>query len=633
MLVTDKNIAEVCDKLLTPGVYSLDTETTGLNLWHNDRLFSIIISDGTEAYYFDFKEGALDRKGLAFIQIVLNNASSEWFMHNAKFDLTALYQEGLTVAGLIHCTEAIGRVEKNNRFNYKLETLAKDIGDYKSDVVKDYIKKHKLYRKEADATGELQNIPMFNRVPLEVMQPYAEQDALVTWKLGIHQIEAIENKKRQIESGKPSPFDIMQMERRLTATCFRMEQAGIRVDRDFCRRALKFEQDRMKDAKAEFKKLTGSEFVDSAKALAPAFDKVGERYPTTEKGNPSFTAEVLEEFTSPLARLVLDYRNAQKRANTYFANFIHYADANGYIHANIRQGGTETGRFSYSNPNLQNLPKRKELKDAEFNVRRAVVPSPGNCLVMLDMDQVEYRLMLDYAGQKDVIEQVIAGLDVHQATANLMGVTRDEAKTLNFMLLYGGGIAKLCMALFSPTLQLDQLKEIATTKIYRRPKKGHSLLGNVGPELIDFNLTELRKAHALQELYFEKLPKVKEFTKKVIATAGSRGWVKNWAGRICLCENKEFAYAMPNHLIQGGCADILKFAMNDIDDLLIGKRSKMIIQVHDELVFDMHPSELHLVLEIQKIMQSAYKHKYLPLTCGIDHSWKSWADKVEGVPA
>jgi DNA polymerase-1 len=398
----------------------------------------------------------------------------------------------------------------------------------------------------------------------------------------------------------PKLPSLIETEQALTKVCFDMERLGIRINRDYCQAGYEHELGRANQAAQAFADLSGFPFVDSGKSLAKAFDAVGEAYPKTAKGNPSFKQDVLEGFTSPLAKLVLENRAASKKANTYYANFLYYADSEDRIHPNMRQAGTDTGRFSYSEPNLQNVPKEES---GEMKVRSAFIPTSRDwCLVMIDYDQMEYRLMLDYAEQMDVIQQILdQGLDVHEATAKMMGVTRTAAKTLNFMLLYGGGTEKLAVALG----------------------------------------VSLERAGQLKHKYFKTLGNIKAFTRQVMNRAESRGFIFNWAGRVChfpLMRNPRtggmdrFAYRAPNHLIQGGCADVVRLAMVKCHEFLKPLRSRMLLQVHDELLFEIHRSELGIVPELKRIMETAYPHRHLPLTCGVDHSWSNWGNKVSGIP-
>lgn len=615
---------------------AFDTETTGLRPYQGDRLFSVILSDGLESYYFNFQpypgvsnEFVLPRPWLKKLQPVFSEAPV-LFAHNAKFDMAFLAKELLQFKAPIHCTQAIGRVERNDRFSYELAYLAKEIGFEKSDGVSEYIAKNKLYTLQTNTKGIAYKVPHFDQVPLHIIQPYGEQDAKITWELGQSQIAKITGLHGSTPSGKNGPLQILANERRLTETCFRMEQRGIRVNLEYCQRAAHFEESIAQEAAQDFKRLTGLEFIDSGKQLAKAFDLVGERYPKTVKGNPSFTDEVLEGFISPIAQLVRDYRGASKRCNTYYLNFLKFADSQGVIHANIRQGGTETGRFSYSDPNLQNLSKEDDLTQ-EFVIRRAFIPREGFCFVMIDYEQMEYRLMLDYAKQMDVIAEVLVGMDIHEATAIQMGVERRYAKTLNFLLLYGGGVAKLCVALFKPTLELDILKDLVRVHFWKTAAKGGAWK-EVPPGIVQENLVELTKAKDLMDLYFERLGDVKKFSSGVAKVAKERGYIRNWAGRICQFKHSQFAYAAPNHLIQGGCADVVKLAMNEIDEYLLNKQTRMVAQVHDELIFEVPQSEFEIVPHLRDIMAKVYPARHLPLRCSVDHSWVSWADKVKGLP-
>ena len=308
---------------------------------------------------------------------------------------------------------------------------------------------------------------------------------------------------------------------------------------------------------------------------------------------------MLEGFQTPLAKSLQRYRAATKRANTYFANYLYFADEHDRIHPNMRQAGTDTGRFSFSDPNLQNVPTEDT---GAFPVRRAFVPAPGFFFAMLDYDQQEFRLLLDYAGELGLIRRIVdEGLDVHQAAADQMGVTRPEAKTLNFGLLYGMGADKLAAALGITT----------------------------------------GAATILKSNYFEALPKVRDFTQGVTQRANTRGYIYNWAGRVChfpwvmnprTGKMDRFAYKACNHLIQGGCGDVMKIALNRCDDYLAGKKSRLLLTVHDEVLLEVSFDECYVVAGVKKILDGAYPHRHLPMTSSASYSLVSWADK-EVIPS
>lgn len=614
MLVSRATFHDVIKLLSRPSWYSFDTETTGLNPYLGDRLFSLILATKSETYYFNFKhdyptsEGVssdycLPREWIKDFNQVFSNPRSYFFAHNAKFDIHMLHVEGVEISSDVHCTEVGARILYNQYLSYSLEKCAERIGLEKDDAVETYITKHKLYTKhrvEGKKTEVRQ--PHYDKVPFAIIVPYGEKDARITFDLGFKQVEDLKRKELSCPSTEPSITKLHQNELRLTKTCFRMESFGIKVDRDYCERARDYEMGIARMAISKFEEMSGEPFVDSPEPLAKIFDRAGEAYPRTAptktrpKGTPSFTAEVLEDFDSPLALHLLNYRRASKRAGTYYANFVRLADSQGVIHSNLRQAGTATWRFSSSDPNLQNLSKPDEDDEGprpEFEIRSAFIPRSSDfCFVMIDYDQMEYRMMLDYAGEKGLIEQVLAGLDVHQATANLMGVSRYEAKTINFMLLYGGGVAKLAKKL---------------------------------------NIS-LIEAKVLKQHYFDVLPRVQNFIDTVILKARTRKEIFNWAGFRYHFPDREWAYVAPNHLIQGGCALVMRYGLNSIDKFLEGKKSRLLMTIHDEALLEIHKDELHLVNDIKNIMENIYPHNRLPLTAGVSHSWKSWGDKVKGSP-
>lgn len=607
LIVGKYTLEKAIEEISKEKLLSFDTETTGLYGYHGDRLFSIVIATACNSYYFNFQNYNEENQESSFTlekektfrllqDLVFSDPSRTYFIHNAKFDMKMLALEGMELIGDVHCTYAMARVEYNAHFDYTLDACAKRIGLEKSDEVDIYLRKNKLISKIMVRGKEIER-KQFNKVPFDLIARYALQDAEVTYTLGCHQLERLEELDRE-NPDAVSVWQVYHNEKKLTKTLFNMEERGVKIDREFCQRILEEENLRAKNAVIKFRELSGEEFIDSANQLAKVFDKLGEKYPRTAptatrpNGTPSFTEEVLKKFETPLAKCILDYRSAMKSANTYFLNLLHYADEKDHIHANFKQAGAETGRLSVGSPSLQNIPKEDD--GTGISVRRSFIPSSSDfCFVMIDFDQMEFRLLLEYANEKEVIRNILEnGVDVHQATADKMGTTRTQSKVINFMLLYGGGAEKLAAALNVP----------------------------------------LDKAKKLKQDYFRALPNVKEFIDDVIHKAKySCKKINNWFGRKYNV-NPEYAFIAPNHLIQGGCADLVRVAMNDLESYLRDKKSKMILQIHDEILFEVHKDELHIVPRLKDIMEAAYPYRNLPLTCAVSHSWKSWGDKVKGPP-
>lgn len=589
MIVTRDNFPYVLINLQKKQVLGLDTETTGL--FETDRLFSIIISCDTRDLYFNFNEyegldqnKLLPRSYLERMQELFADPDKTWFIQNAKFDMRMLSKEGLELEGEVVCTETLGRVEKNTHFKYSLDIqAARLLGVRKDKAVDEFIAKNKLFRKyPIPGKSTLYKEVWFDKVPFEIISTYGQKDGRIVYDLGRELTRRVGENQHLTA--------VARNEARLTKTTFRMERRGIHIDPEYTERILRVESALLETAKSTFRDLTGVKFTDSAKALVPIFDRHRIGYGRTPKGNASFKSDFIKYLDHPIPATICDIRRYEKRIGTYYSSFLFHSkksEDGRTIHADIRQAGTETGRFSYRDPNLQNVPKEEKAGPGELTVRGCFVPRPGHCLVMIDYEQQEYRLMLDYAGQMDLIEAVMAGADVHQATADLVGIERQSAKTLNFAILYGSGIDTIAAML------------------------------KITPA----------EAYDLRRKFFAKLPYVQNFIGKVKGTAKNRGYVRNWLGRYCHCDDPKFAYKIPNHLIQGGCADVIKVAMNQIDDYLLEHRLKsgMVIQVHDEIVFEMALDELHHVRKFQDIMESVYPSRNgMILETSAEMSHKSW---------
>lgn len=657
MIVTRENLHSVLGEIAAAPTKGFDTETTGLN-WHKgDKLFSFVVTlNEHRGFYFNFNDNAdipydaiLPRDCIEDVAQALKGLV---FIHGAKFDMHMVANEGidfLDPAYTIHCTQAIGRVEYNDHMRYGLDFLAKtSLGIRKDDKVKEYCDKNKLFS-YVEVEGKREKVYHYDKVPWELIVPYTIQDGRIVYMLGMNQIQSI-HQQAAVFGNNPlrSPVRVMENERAITKVFWKMERVGMKLNVAYTRRALEHEQNRQEKLKEDFKELTGTDFVDSGKRFALIFDEKGYAYPLTEKGNPSFDSDALEVMDNPVANLIKEYRGCKKYQD-YYKGFLFFKDDEDIIHADFKQGGTATGRISCADPNLQNLTK-VEKDDPEWNneflVRRCIMPRKNFTLFMLDYDQMEYRMMIDYAKEMGLIERILGGVDVHIATGEMMGTNRKEAKTINFMLLYGGGIAKLCLAICKPTLTEKPLKDLAylmfvngMTVTQLLANKGCTVKGKYGKdvfqiphnaEAIKHNAEELNKAFAKRSLYKEKLPSVIAFVDDVIKTAKERGYIFNWMGRKSHFK-KQFSYSAPNYLIQGGCADVVKVAMVKIDEFLVTNKCKsvLIAQVHDELIFEVHDSEHWIVPHLRKIMSEVYKAKFLPLTCGVDYSKVSWQDKKE----
>lgn len=568
MLVSQLFFDDVIDKLSKVDKLSLDCETTGLMVHHDDLLFAISISCELGSFYFNFNSyGGLKEEYILPSYKVFNITKmlrgKTVFFANAKFDMHFLMKESLEMPEFkAWDVLVIDKCLYNQHMKYDLDSVAKRNGFEKLADVKEYIKKHKLYRDK--------NVPMYDQVPLDIMKEYAERDSDITYQIGLKQelaVEKLENVNR------PSFKALIEDECKITRICFDMERRGVLVDEKFIDRARAHEQVRCIQAAKRYKEITGQDFVDSNKAHQQSFEKLGLPYQRTQKGSPSFSSEALESNKHEIAEVILEYRDAAKRISSYYDNFILYKDKCNVIHPNIKQAGADTFRFSITNPALQTLNSEDS---GEYMVRSSFIARQGFKFVSIDYSQQEYRLTADYAGEMELIAQIKQGVDVHEATAKLMGVDRKKAKTLNFALLYGAGCQKIA----------DQLG------------------------------ISLAEATKLRDKYFKALPKITKFSNEVKKTAKNRQYIFNWVGRYLHFtpymfegELKEVSFKAPNHLIQSGGAEIMRKAMIRIHEYLADKKSKIILSVHDQLDIEMHEEEMGLIPYIVQMMIDVYPPK------------------------
>lgn len=587
ILVTNENLDAVFFELECHGIFAIDTETTGLEPYKDHCIFSVIVSTYKDDFYFNFNQNApaeyvLPDRVMRRFRNIIDNPDNIIYMHNAKFDMHFFNVEDVPFQfkAKIVCTQALARIVHNQLPSYSLENLAADIGFEKDNTVMKYILKNKLYTDVEVGKKKPRRDLHYDKVPFEIMSEYGMTDGHITFKLGTYlNAKIMEMNEEHLAEGLPSIMGVVENEIALTKTLFKMEAKGVRIDWAYCKEAYAYERSMYLEAASKFYAFTdGIEFEDSAACYKQAFKKLGLTPGRTGLGRDSYSADNLPD--NDLTDIILQYRKHYKRAHTYFGNFLELADDNDIIHCSFNQAGTATGRLSSSHPNLQNVPKRGE-DGSKYPVRKAFIPREGMHFYMVDWDQMEYRLLLDLADEREVIRKIKdEGLDVHTATAESMGVERDPAKTLNFMLLYGGGAAKLATAL----------------------------------------KTTVHQARNLKNKYFSTLRKVQRIVEAIKSVSKTRGYIVNYLGRrLNMTPNGD--YKMPNHFIQGSCGDIAKEAMNEIHKNGVN----MLMTVHDEVILEM-PEDWNPTW-IKKIMETTYKENYLPLTAGVDHSPTDWFNK------
>ena len=546
----------------------------------NGEVVGIAVAVPGRKYYFPIAHGSgpnMDRKKtIEWFKDVLASDAIKIF-HNAMYDVCWIRQMGLKINGLIVDTMIAASLIDENRFRYDLNSLSWDyLGHGKNEVA---------LNEEAKSRGLDPKSEMW-KLPAMYVGSYAEKDAELT--LELWQIFKKEIIHQDIES-------IFNLETDLFPCLVDMRFLGVRVDSD---RATLLKQELETEEKklllAISKETTIEPQIWAARSIAKVFDKLSLPYERTVKTNsPSFTKNFLQEHKHPVVNMIARAREINKAHTTFIDTILRY-EHKGRIHADINQirsdqGGTVTGRFSYSNPNLQQLPARN--KDLGPMIRSLFLPDEGRTWGCFDYSQQEPRLVVHYASLykfpsvNDVIDNYEndSAADFHQTVADMAEIPRTQAKTINLGLFYGMGKAKL-------------QAELGVSK---------------------------DKAAELFDQYHAKVPFVKQIMNAASNRAQERGQIRTLLGRLCrfhLWEPNQFGmhkalpheealrehgpgvkraytYKALNKLIQGSAADMTKKAMLDLYKEGIVAH----IQIHDELCVSVEsPEQAKKIIEVME---------------------------------
>ncbi|HEY0873093.1 MAG TPA: DNA polymerase I [Vicinamibacterales bacterium] len=527
---------------------------------------------------------------LEILKPVLENAAIQKVGHDLKFDSIVLAEHGVALNGLATDTMLASYLLDATRSGHPLEELALEHAGYKA-------------LREEDVCGRGAKALSFRDLPVQRVLDFAGERADLAFQLTDTMRELL--RKEELET----LYDTLELP--LVPVLVEIERAGVRIDgAALASQSEKIDQELARLASSIYEQ-AGEEFnINSPKKLSEIlFDKLGMRTETirrtTKTRAQSTSFEVLEELAlaHELPRLVLEWRGLMKLKGTYIdalPELVH--PKTGRVHTCFNQAVAVTGRLSSSDPNLQNIPIRK---DVGREIRRAFVAEPGNVLISADYSQIELRVLAHLSGEPALIDAFSRGEDIHERTAlQVFGTNsglgdhelRSRAKMINYALLYG--------------------------------KQAFTLAKDIG--------VSRDEADAFIKAYFAGFPSVRGFIDQLLATARDTGVVKTMFGRRRLMpdlnsRNRQILAKAEreatNFPIQGSAADILKKAMIDVHAALAtatGGRARMILTVHDELLFETPKAARDETAAIvRERMQEAVKLK-VPLTVdvGIGENWK-----------
>ena len=580
-LLTKADLNRWVEKLKQAKLFALDTETDNLDYMAANLVgISFALENGEAAYlplqldYLGAPKTLEKTTALTLLKPVLENPAIQKVGQNFKYDLTIFARNGIDVQGVAFDTMLESYV-LNSTGRHNMDDLAKR-----------YLGHQTISFEEIAGKGK--NQLTFNQIPLEQAAEYAAEDADVTMKL-----QQVLWEKLSKEPSLEKLFK--EMELPLLGVLSRMERRGVLIDSDALFLQSNEIANRLSELEEQAYVLAGQPFnlVSTKQLQEILFDKLGlPVIQKTPKGAPSTNEEVLEElaFSHELPKVLVEHRGLSKLKSTYTDKLPQMVNPQtGRVHTSYHQAVTATGRLSSSDPNLQNIPIRNE---EGRRIRQAFIAREGFTVVAADYSQIELRIMAHLSQDQGLINAFTQGKDIHRSTAaEIFGVTLDEvtseqrrnAKAINFGLIYG-------MSAFGLSRQLG--------------------IGRAD-------------AQSYMDLYFKRYPGVQTFMHDIREKAKAQGYVETLFGRRLYLPDINSSNGMRrkaaervaiNAPMQGTAADIIKRAMIQLDQKLQNDPDiAMIMQVHDELVFEVRSEKVAFYSELIKTQMESAADLVVPL--------------------
>ncbi|WP_010116864.1 DNA polymerase I [Acinetobacter sp. P8-3-8] len=557
-------------RLSTEKRFAIDTETTSLDYRIAEMVGFSVAFDANDAYYIPLAhdyEGApqqLNREViLKQIKPILENPKVEKIGHHLKYDAHIFENHGIHLEGWYFDTMLA---------SYVLNSVATRHG--MDDVARVYLTHLTTTYEQVAGKGAKQKT--FNQIELETAAHYAAEDAHVTYRL----YEVLDRKLKEIPELSAILHNIEMPVASVLAT---MEENGIELDLSFLDQLSVDFAETIQSLENQIIEMAGESFnVGSPKQVGEVlFEKLGLKGgKKTATGQYSTSEAVLEKIDHPITSLIIEYRGLTKLKSTYTEALVKQANSESHrVHTSYHQALTATGRLSSTDPNLQNIPVREEIGR---QIRKAFIAPKGRVLLAADYSQIELRLMAHFSQDDALVDAFKHGQDVHRRTASevlgvvLEDVTNDQrrqAKAVNFGLLYG-------MSEFGLIRQLGFTREESQNYIKQ---------------------------------YFHRYPGIYEYMQRTRQVALEQGFVETITGRRLytpdidarnMMVRKGAERAAINAPLQGSAAEIIKMAMIEVNKILPHDQAKLLLQVHDELVFEVDETIAdQLAEQIQDVMQ------------------------------
>lgn len=556
MLVTESNFAEGMRKIIGRKELAVDLETSGLFAFKTpkqSKICGIAVFNGEESVYFSFRHSNSENLTNEQKQQVLDVLGTTPLLinHNIKFDLRFLSVAGMATPECVIDT-MLGLYLLNENQSLALKVSSDRI--FGTDSSQEELKLKEILMGWGYAKDEMW------RLPAQFVAPYAEKDTVLTWKLREHLEKNLSKSLRR-------PWDELNT---FVITMLKAEAKGIHVDPDIL-------------AKHESEAQLAALLLDKRlkEQFGRGFDPASPAVVARTFQLPDSTEETLLAVKSrPGVLDLLDYRSWRKATDTYYKQYrTAFMDVDNCIHSEFKIAGTVTGRLSSRDPNLQAVPRRSESQ----KVKDVFTARPGKRLLEADYSQAEIRVAAHYTREQTILNAIREGKDIHQAVATEVGISRQEAKTLNFAMIYGAGA-----------------KRLAQTLGYSIPKASKLLAG-----------------------YHAKYPGYKRLTRACEQVASERGYVEMWNKRRRHFDTQDSEpHTAFNAIIQGGVAQMVIGAMNELDAEL-PDHAQILVQVHDSILVECDEDKVEEVVGCLKEVMIPQPQFSVPMDIDIKEG-QSW---------
>lgn len=481
---------------------------------------------------------------------ILSDESKTLVFHNAAYDLKVLERNGLVKRGRRNFYDTMLMVHwiNENLTNYSLDRQSQAYGGKPKN-------RSSAMQYQIDTYG-------WDGVTFDMNDKYSANDAWITHELF----------RKILPEFQAQGFDgpLWEVEQKYVWVIANMIERGIKIDLEYCLREMFKGQHIMGQMRAELMINPGSP-IGLEKLLIdelglPVMKRTPGGKPSFDKEAMALYDEMLEQVEDDRAKKVLRYRGWQKTVSSNYKAYIDLRDGDNVLHPGYKIHGTETGRASCEKPNLQQIPKSSD-KEWNGNLKRAFIPRDGFGLWEVDYSQLEFRLTCAYAEQEDLIEIFNdESRDIFTEMATAMDWLRQNVKTLVYLILFGGGANRAKVA---------------------------------------FRLDTIEEGRALVEEFHARYPKIRAISRKAQNLATSRGYVQYWTGRRRHFPKGSKYYRAFNSIIQGGEAEIVKRAMIKLDEEVCDESCRMVLQVHDSVVFEIAEGKESVYLpRIKKAMEA-----------------------------